>query len=435
MSVLAVLAPSILAWIPLLIVEIVLALPLLYLSLLSIGAIVTATVGRRRTRDHRPPVPAGDLPASTFAILVPAHDEEMLIGDTLASLAHLDYPADRYTVHIIADNCTDRTAEIAGASGVYVHERTDTANRGKGYALAWAFGKLAQMPSRYDAYVVLDADTVVDPYLLQALAKGLARGGKALQSHNAVLNASDSASTALRWLALSLINYIRPMGRNSFGGSSTLTGNGMCLTHEILSRHPWQAFGLSEDYQYYLTLVSSGDRVLFVPDAKVYSVMPTTARQLQSQDIRWETLSPDASSWQRHIAWRLLVDGVRRHNWMRLDAAAELLTPPLSVLAGGTALLLIAGMMAQIAFGVWIPVLIASLLALALLSYVGSAFFLLHPPRQVYRALAFAPIYMMRKLWIYYVLRRLRKHTSTWVRTPRTPSHRKGKEGMPLETP
>jgi cellulose synthase/poly-beta-1,6-N-acetylglucosamine synthase-like glycosyltransferase len=434
MSMLAVLAPSILGWI-LLVVEIVLALPLLYLSLLSIGAIVAATVGRRETRDLQAPIPAVDLPASRFAVLVPAHNEEVLISDTLASLARLDYPADRYAVHVIADNSTDRTAEIARAAGVYVHERTDTANRGKGHALAWAFGKLAQMPVPYDAYVVLDADTVVDQYLLQTLAQGLARGGKALQSHNAVLNASDSTSTALRWLALSLVNYIRPLGRNSFGGSSTLTGNGMCLTHEILARHPWQAYGLSEDYQYYLTLVSSGDRVLFVPDAKVYSVMPTTARQLQSQDIRWETLSPDASSWQRHIAWRLLVDGIRRRNWVRLDAVAELLTPPLSVLAGGTALLLIAGVIVQIVFGVWIPVLLAALLALALLNYVGSAFFLLHPPRQVYRALAFAPAYMLRKLWIYYVLRRLRKHTSTWIRTPRTPPHATSKEGMPVETP
>jgi cellulose synthase/poly-beta-1,6-N-acetylglucosamine synthase-like glycosyltransferase len=435
MSVLAVLTPSILTWIPVLIVEIVLALPLFYLSLLSIGAIVTATVRRRRMRDHQASIPVADLPASRFAVMVPAHNEEVLISDTLASLAHLDYPADRYTVHIIADNCTDRTAEIARESGVYVHERTDTANRGKGHALAWAFSKLAQMHVHYDAYVVLDADTVVDPYLLQALAQGLAIGGKALQSQNAVLNASDSASAALRWLALSLVNYIRPLGRNSIGGSSTLTGNGMCLTHEILTRHPWRAFGLSEDYQYYLTLVSSGDRVLFIPDAKVYSVMPTTARQLQSQDIRWETLSPDASSWQRRIAWHLLVDGIRLRSWVRLDALAELLTPPLSVLAGGTAVVFIAGVIVQIVFGVWVPILLAALLALALLNFVGSAFLLLHPPRQVYRALAVAPVYMMRKLWIYYVLRRLRKHTSSWVRTPRTPPEATGNEGVPLEMP
>ena len=101
-------------------------------------------------------------------------------------------------------------------------------------------------------------------------------------------------------------------------------------------RHPWQAFGLSEDYQYYLSIVSSGEKVLFVPDADVRSVMPTTARQLKTQDIRWESLNPDASSWQRRIGWRLLSEGIRRHSWVRLDALAELMIPPLSVLAGGS---------------------------------------------------------------------------------------------------
>src|SRR3974377_1242083 len=114
----------------------------------------------------------------------------------------------------------------------------------------------------------------------------------------------------------------------------------MCVSREILMRHPWRAYGLSEDYQYYLNLVSSGDWVLFVPDATVYSPMPTTVRQLQIQDIRWEASSPGSRGEPRAVAWSLLKDGIWRRDWVRLDALAELLTPPLSVLAGGTLLLL-----------------------------------------------------------------------------------------------
>ncbi len=398
----------------LLALEIALAIPLLYLLTLAIGA----AIGTLRSASSRRKSMQSDAANSSFAILVPAHNEELLIGATLSSLARLEYPADRYAVHIIADNCTDHTAEIARAAGanVHVHERTDTEKRGKGYALAWAFDLLMRGDTHYDAYIVLDADAVVEPAFLTALARGLARGGLALQSHNAVLNAAESATSALRWLALSLMNYIRPLGRNVLGGSSTLTGNGMCLTHEMLTRHPWQAFGLSEDYQYYLSLVASGEKVLFVPDANVRSVMPTTARQLKTQDIRWETLSPDASSWQRRIAWRLFTLGLRRHSWARLDALAELLTPPLSTLAGGCALLLVAA----IALTAPLQIIIAALLTGALLAYVGSAFALLRPPWGVYRALVYAPAYIVRKLWIYFVLRRLRKNTTTWVRTSRT---------------
>lgn len=393
----------------LLAIEIALALPLVYLLALAIGAAIgTIRVKSARRNDS--------TAASTFAILVPAHNEELLIGTTLSSLALLDYPADLHNVHIIADNCTDRTVEIARAAGAHVLERTDTEKRGKGYALAWAFDKLMHGDTHYDAYIVLDADAVVDRGFLTALARGLTRGALALQSHNAVLNADESPTSALRWLALSLVNYIRPLGRNVLGGSSTLTGNGMCLTHEMLVRHPWRAFGLSEDYQYYLSAVVSGEKVLFVPDADVRSVMPTTARQLKTQDIRWESLNPEAAAMQRHIAWRLFSQGIRHRSWVRLDALAELLTPPLSVLAGGCALVVVAA----VALSAPLQIILAAVLAGALLVYVGSAFALLRPPLGVYRAMIYAPAYILRKLWIYFVLRRLRKNTTTWVRTSRS---------------
>lgn len=398
----------------LLVLEIAIAIPLSYLVVLSVGAIAASMAfGRHRQTTE----PARDA-ASAFAILVPAHDEELLIGKTLASLDRLEYPADRRSVYVIADNCTDRTASIARAAGADVYERTDTANRGKGYALAWAFSRLLAESTRYDAYVVIDADTVVDPLLLQALEKGLRHGKQALQSHNTVLNVSDSPTTALRWLALTLMNYVRPLGRNRIGGSSTLTGNGMCLTSDMLIRHPWRAFGLAEDYQYYLSVVQSGERIWFVPGAKVYSVMPTTVRQLQSQDIRWETLSPESSRRQRRVAWDLLAQGIHHHDPVRLDACAELLTPPLSVLVGGTFLVLLA----SLALAGWWQVILSVFLVLALLTYVSSALVLLRPPKEVYTALVHAPAYVLRKLWIYFVLRRLRKNTTTWVRTPRAAS-------------
>jgi glycosyltransferase involved in cell wall biosynthesis len=427
MSMLAALAVPALARTGLLLLEIALALPLLYLVLLSMGAIA-ATIRGSRLSARQTALPTADPPKYRFAILIPAHDEEVMIGTTLASLAQLDYPPDCYTVHVIADNCTDRTAEIAREARAYVHERTDTERSGKGYALAWALDLLAVDPSRYDAVVVIDADSIANPQLLQAFARGLVKGSKALQAHYAVLNAADSASAALRWLALSLVNYIRPLGRNTWGGSSTLTGNGMCLRWDLLTRHPWQAYGLSEDYQYYLNLVANGDQVEFVPDARVYSPMPTTVRQLHSQDIRWEAASPGSSGGQRRLAWNLLGDGIRRLDWVRLDALAELLTPPLSVLAGGTVLLLASAIMlrgpAQI--------LLATVLAGALLWYVGSAFVLLRPPLAVYRALVHAPAYMCRKLWIYFVLRHLPRYTSTWVRTARTAASSASEEGIPL---
>ena len=121
-----------------------------------------------------------------------------------------------------------------------------------------------------------------------------------------MLNVSESPSTALRLIALTLINHVRPLGRNGLGASSTLTGNGMCLSRALLMRYPWQAFSIAEDYQYYLTLVQHGERVRYVPEAIVRSQMPTTFAQMRTQDIRWESSERSQSTWR--IALRLLRD-------------------------------------------------------------------------------------------------------------------------------
>lgn len=390
--------------------EAAIALPVAYLCVVT-GAATVATLQRRR---HASGTPAATF--ASFAVLIPAHDEESIIERLLTSLTALDYPPESYRICVIADNCTDRTAELARATGAAVYERSDDTQRGKGYALAWIFGQLAAEGRAYDAYVVLDADSVVEQDFLRALACGLATGAPALQASNAVLNVSESPSTALRWLALTLMNHVRPLGRNRLGGSSTLTGNGMCLTHGLLQRHPWRAFGLAEDYQYYLSLVMDGERALYVPDARVRSTMPTTFQQMQSQDIRWESLGPGQSGWQRLVARRLLTSGLRERDWVRLDALAELVTPPLSFLASACVVVLVAALLLRAPLQ-----LVVALLTLGgLLAYVGSAFYLLRPPFAVYKALLHAPRFAVRKLWVYFVLRRSSKHTSTWVRTART---------------
>jgi cellulose synthase/poly-beta-1,6-N-acetylglucosamine synthase-like glycosyltransferase len=354
----------------------------------------------------------------TFAVLIPAHNEEIILNILLESLAQLTYPQERYKVYVIADNCTDKTAELARQfEGVQVYERFDQEKRGKGYALNWMFQQLAESQQVYDAYVILDADSVVIPTFLHAMSKELERGATALQASYSVLNVTESPSTALRWIALTLVNHVRPLGRNGLGGSSTLTGNGMCLTHELLQRHPWQAFGLTEDYQYYLTLVQHGVRVTFVPEAIVRAQMPVTFEQMRTQDVRWEAAAtPQQSEWQR--AWQLLSAGVCTRSIIRLDALAELLTPPLSLLVASSLLIFAASLL------LWYPVtiLLGFLLVAGITYYIATAFFLLRAPATVYKALLYAPSFVLWKLWVVFVLSKSRKHTKEWVRTTRTPS-------------
>lgn len=395
--------------------EIALLGPVAYLTVLSLAAMRRAHALRQTPsasslarEEHNP---------TRFAIVVPAHDEQDVIGALLASLANLSYPRDAYDVYVVADNCTDNTADVVEQSGIgQALVRQDAERRGKGYALAWAFDRLNNYTPAYDAYIVIDADSVVDPHALTAYHRALHTGAAAVQASNTVLNTLDSPATVLRWLALTLVNHVRPLGRNAIDATSTLTGNGMCLSRDLLRRCPWQAFGLSEDYQYYLTITLAGERTCYAPDAIVRSIMPTTFADMRTQDLRWESsLGQELST--RAWASRLLVAGVRARDWRRLEAVAELLTPPLSQLIAGIALVVAISLLLREPA----QLLLAALLVVGALCYLGSAFWLLRPPATAYRALLAAPGFVAWKLWVTLVARRRRGQTGAWVRTARAP--------------
>jgi len=402
---------DVLHWL-LLLGEALIAGPILYLSVVTVAALAASTRAEGRPAAQ---LPANDDELPHFAVIVPAHDEEPVLGKLLANLTELNYPPARREVIVVADNCADRTAEIArAAGGALVYEREHATLRGKGYALRWIFERLDAEGRVYDAYVVVDADSVVAPDFLAALAAEIGRGARALQAANTVWNTTAAPSTVIRWLALTLMNHVRPLGRNALGFSSTLNGNGMCLTRAVLEQYPWRAFGLTEDRQYYLTLVEHGERVRYVPGAVVRSVMPTTFAQMRTQDVRWGADAPGESRWK--VARRLVAAGLRARDRARVEAAMEHITPPLSVLVASCALALIAAVALR-----WLPGLAVALaLCAGLIIYLGSAFYLLRPPRAAYKALLYAPGFVVWKLWVFFVLRRSRRHTAEWVRTTRT---------------
>lgn len=397
----------------LLIAEVLMMSPMLYLFILSISAFVG--IRKRSVENMKARLQPGAT-TTNFALLLPAHNEELVIEHLLESLSHLDYPREQYSVYVVADNCTDRTAELARAAGwVHVYERFDSAKRGKGFALNWLWNKLKEEQLIHDAYIIFDSDSIVEPNYLHIMAHELANGAEALQGRSTVLNATESPSTAIRLIGVTLVNDVRHLGRNALGGSSTLA-NGLCLSHSLIERHPWEAYSLTEDYEYYLTLVQNGIRVQFVPEAIVRTHMPVTFEQMRTQDIRWESSTGGYQTMQ--VAWKLLRSGVLLRDFMRIDAVAELLTPPLSLLVGYCSLSFVASLLMKSRIGT----LISCIMAGSLFTYISTGFYVLRPPLAVYKAFLYAPRFMLWKLWVFLVLRHKKKHTNEWVRTSRVGS-------------
>jgi len=410
-----------------LVFEALLAVLVAYLLLLTAAAVIGA---RRFKPSARRAQPAG-APRTRFLILVPAHNEEKLLPDLLVNLRALDYPEKRYQIHVVADNCTDQTAELARQGGAVVHERTNLELRGKGYALQWLLERIWKAAIPYDAVVILDADSIISPNFLRVMDGRLARGERAIQCYYAVRDPDRSWSVALRYAALAVLHYLRPLGRMALGGSVGLKGNGMVFAAGIVRRYPWSA-SLTEDIEYHMALVLGGERVTFAHDAVVWAEMPGTLADSQSQNVRWERgrLEMVRGYVPKLLAaaWRAVRAKNGRRAYLLFDAAMEQIIPPFSILVGASVLGLLlafalggaAALAAPGAAGglMWAGVGLGLGLLLAQAIYTIAGLLLAAAPRRVYLALLAAPVLVVWKIWLY-VRVLLGLDRQGWVRTKR----------------
>ena len=345
-----------------------------------------------RGLDAPPDVGADDLPE--LIVLVPAHDEELHIEGTVASLLAAAYPASRREVVVIADNCTDATARLAGAAGATVWERVAPDDRGKGQALAWAIARVRAERPQAQGIVVVDADCRVSANLLTALGSALARGADAAQAEYRVANAEASATAALRFAGFALFNRVRPRGKERLGLSVGLLGTGMAFPLRTLDAVPWEAFSVTEDREYHLRMVASGRRVRFAPHATVLTDAPVGEAAAAVQQTRWETGNVELA-----LRWAppLLRAGLAVRDRQRLHTGLELLVPPLSLIVTPVAACLVAA-----------PVLRDRALGRAAVTvagaqgaYVMGGLASSRAPGAVYAALARAPLLIARKLGQY----------------------------------
>lgn len=374
-----------------------LAVPSAYLALLSILALPAQ---RSVVRLRRLP---------TFAVLIPAHNEERTIGALLASLRRTCYPCDRWRAFVLADACSDGTAAVARRCGATVFERPD-GGRGKGPALAWLLERVQETGVSYDAILFIDADCTVSPNLFAALAARLEQGAQALQTDYR-MEAAGGPSAHLREVAFALHSTIRSLGRSRLGASCPLLGSGMCFSRELLARRGWTSFGLCEDREEGLRLLLAGVAVQFVPEARVTSAVPPTLGAARSQHLRWERGRLRLAGWLP----RLLTTALRRRDPRLLDAALDALTPPLAVLAA----LELAALGSALAFGFWPAVLVAGAALAALGGHVLVGMAALRAAPSAYGSLALAPAYALWKLALY-LQALLTPGSHRWVRTARS---------------
>jgi cellulose synthase/poly-beta-1,6-N-acetylglucosamine synthase-like glycosyltransferase len=354
-------------------------------------------------------------PKTRFMIAIPAHNEEPVIGRTVERLKSLDYPSTLLSIHVVADHCTDRTAEQARKAGASVHERSEGPRTGKGAALNWLFDR-ALDPSCTDAVVVFDSDTVVAPDFLRLMDARLSAGAEAVQGQHVIRNPEAGLFPALTWAMFLIDNRLQNLGRANLGWSAKNMGDSICIRAETLRRLGWGE-GLTEDYQLRHRLLLEGVVIGYEPDAKGFGEAPSSWGTARAQRARWLRGTHDSS---RQHAARLLAEGLRRRNITLLDGALQAYLPSyssLTMLALGLAGLgcvvyalmgrapssaLFAGWCAAIGMLIGYPFL--GLLA-------GKA------PLRAYFAVLMGPAYVVWRTWLA-VVSRFRGRQVVWIRTP-----------------
>src|SRR5262249_34624347 len=329
------------------------------------------------------------------------------------SLREVDYPLPLFRVLVVADNCSDATARRAEEAGATVLVRDAPGLRGKGYALEVAFAR-SLSDGAADAAVVVDADTVASPNLLEAFAARLERGARAIQARYGVRNPQASWRTRLMAVALAAFHDVRSRARERLGLSCGLRGNGMCFSSELLRAIPHAAHSLVEDVEYGIALAESGVRVQYADEAHVLGEMVTAARRAASQRRRWEIGRREMS---RAHAPRLLRQALQNGDRVRADLALDLLVPPFSqlVAAAGAGLLVGAGLRSLGAPGLTLGIAVACWLMLA--ACVARAWALSGTGASGLLALCGAPGYALWKIAV--VLRARWERPRDWVRTAR----------------
>jgi cellulose synthase/poly-beta-1,6-N-acetylglucosamine synthase-like glycosyltransferase len=352
-----------------------------------------------------------EAPLPKVSVLVPAHNEELGIGATLETL--LPQLTNKEQVVVIADNCSDKTAEIARRAGATVIERHDTKRRGKGYALDKGLRFLEANPP--DVVVVVDADCIVHNGAIDQIARMAARRARPVQATYLMERpANPGPKDSVSALAFLVKNLVRLAGLERLGLPCLLTGTGMAFPWSAIANAELASGNIVEDMQLALDLAIAGYPPVFCQEARVTGCLPRQENAAKQQRTRWEHGQLQTQLTQ---VPRLLKAFVQQKRFDLLALALDMCIPPLSLLvmiwAAVTAVALLSG-----SWGAsWTPAMILAIEGFLVLVSIVGAWGKFGRAELPAKALLSVPFYILWKIPLYLAF--LVRPQTKWIRTER----------------
>ncbi len=271
---------------------------------------------RRKREDSSP------IRIHRYAAVICARNEAGVIGDLIRSLRRQNYPSDRLDIYVVADNCTDRTAQVARQAGAYVYERFNQCQKGKGYALDYLFHALERDGrDKYEGYFIFDADNLVDPNFTAEMNRLFDSGDYA-----AITCYRNSRNFGANWISAGYaIWFLREarflnLPRMLLGTNCHVSGTGFLVSADVIRRNGgWPYHLLTEDIEFSVNCAIQGQRIGYCEKAVIYDEQPTSFRQSWDQRMRW---SKGFYQVDRHYGHGLVQGALRRpgrQSWSCFD--------------------------------------------------------------------------------------------------------------------
>lgn len=223
-----------------------------------------------------------------YAILIAARNEKNVIGNLIDSINKQDYPKDKLTIFVVADNCTDNTAEIAREHGAICYERFDDEHKTKGFALQYLLERIEEDYGRmsFEGYFIFDADNLLNTDYISKMNNAFDAGEKIITSYRNTKNFDENwiASTyALHWLRSVRVNH---RARSMFRLATNIQGTGFLFASEIV-KDGWKYTSLTEDRALTADAVAQGYKITYQDEAEFFDEQPISLKVALRQRLRW----------------------------------------------------------------------------------------------------------------------------------------------------
>lgn len=263
-----------------------------------------------------------------FAVIIPARNEELVIGNLIQSLNNQNYPKDKYDIFVLPNNCDDNTEEIAKNYNAQIISCANIITKSKGHVLRYAFKSLRK--NDYDAYLIFDADNIVHSDFIKEMNDILVSGYRVAQGYRDSKNPSDTWVSSSHSLHYIIQNYFMNRARSNINKSCFVNGTGFMISKEYLEENGYNSLTITEDIELNVNCGLNNEKIAFVENAVTYDEQPISFDVSWKQRKRWSvgTLQCLKSYW-----YRIIKDIFKNRNFGSVESIM-FLTAPLVQLIG-----------------------------------------------------------------------------------------------------